>query len=124
MTAEIERRSVESRLSDYQFREYVHTSLQEGRAQFTVLTNQIEVLTAEVKENTALTAKLVKDTAPAVAITDFGKKASEVVVSSAEGVSRFSKLMSPIVILGAVVAAWLAGETHKVKDLLAMFLKL
>lgn len=119
-------------------------SLEEGKRQFTeikcdvaVLTGNvstlaahIETLTTALAENTDMTKKTAElaqktadDTAGLVRLAKFGEATADVVTTGTRGASKVSKLLTPILIVGAILTAIWHGEVLRWEDILEAIAK-
>lgn len=133
-----ERRKIPHPMSDQDFRQFkkdVSESLSEGTKQFTIISrlidsldkkvteshaatnNRLDGLQQQIAENTKLTSETAAiaqqtadDTSGLVSMYKSANSAANIVATWSEKISKASKLMTPILVLGALVTMLAHGK--------------
>jgi len=113
-------------MSERQYRSFVHDSLNEGRAQFSVIAESLSALKdshaelhasvhelkQQVVENTAITKQTRDDTAGLVAVDKTVRAGADAIASGAKGLNGARKVLLPwLVFVGLCAALW-QGFAH------------
>jgi PBP1b-binding outer membrane lipoprotein LpoB len=131
------RKNPRSTMSTDQFQEFTMQSLEEGKKQFSAIDSRLDTMAGHMEtmsramvENTELTKqtaelaqKTANDTAGLVRLAKFSEATAEVVTTGTRGASKVSKLLIPILIVGAIITALWHGETLRWKDILEVIAK-